>query len=108
MTTDNIEPIKKEIRGYVIIFIGIVSLSLTAVFINYLHLPLVAAIILTILIAAVQVFLAAGYFMHLLSEKKLVLYIVLTLTAILLLAVLILPSIEHHNTIPGTVYTNVS
>jgi heme/copper-type cytochrome/quinol oxidase subunit 4 len=108
MATNNVESIKKEIRGYVVIFIGIVSLSLTAVLIHYLHLPLMAMIVLTILIAAVQVFLAAGYFMHLISEKKLVLYIVLTLTAILVLAVLILPSIEHHNTIPGTVYTNVS
>lgn len=108
MATDSVESIKKEIRGYVVIFIGIVSLSLTAVLLYYLNLPLMAAVLLTLLIVGVQVFLAAGYFMHLITEKKLVLYIVLALTAIFVLAVLVLPYIEHHNTIPGTVYTNVS
>ena len=108
MSVSHVDSIKKEIRGYLIIFISIVSLSLTAVGLNYLHLSLMLTVFITLLIAAVQVFLAAGYFMHLITEKTLTLYIVLTLAIILVLAVLILPSVEHHNTIPGTVYTNVS
>lgn len=108
MSSADVEKIKKEIRGYVLIFIGLLSLSLTAVALYYLHLPLIIAVIFTLLIAGVQVFLAAGYFMHLISERTIFIYVVLALTAVFALAVLTLPIIEHHNPIPGTVHTNVS
>lgn len=108
MSSIDSEAIKKEVRGYYIIFAGLLTLSLTAVAISYLHLPLGAAIFFTLLIAGVQVYLAAGYFMHLLSEKTVFVYVVLALTAVFAIAVLALPSIEHHNPISGTTHTQHS
>ncbi len=108
MSSVNPELIKKEIRGYLVIFAGLVSLSFAAVALSYLHLPLHVAIILTLIIASIQVFLAAGYFMHLISEKLVFIYIVLSFTAVFALAVLLLPIFQQHNPIPGTVHANVS
>lgn len=108
MSSNDVESIKKETRGYLVIFGGLLSLSLTAVAISYLKLPLSIAIALTLLIASIQVFLAAGYFMHLISEKRIFLYMVLILTLIFAVAVLILPIMTHHNPITGTVFDNVS
>lgn len=106
--TPTAEDMKKEIRGYLMIFACLISLSLSAVFIYYLHLPLALAVGLTLAIACIQVFLAAGYFMHLLSEKTVFIYIVLALTAIFAAAVLTLPIIEHHNPITGTEHGHVT
>ncbi len=104
MDATKVEEIKKEIRGYYLIFAGLVSLSLVTVGIYYLHLPLGFAVFCALLIAALQVFLAAGYFMHLISEKMIILYGVLALTACFAIAELALPSIEHHNPITGTIH----
>ena len=108
MSAMDSEAIKKEVRGYYMIFGGLLTLSLTAVAISYLHLPIGVAIFFTLIIAAVQVYLAAGYFMHLLSEKTVFIYVVLALTAVFAIAELVLPSIEHHNPISGTTYTQHS
>jgi heme/copper-type cytochrome/quinol oxidase subunit 4 len=108
MSSNDVESIKKETRGYLVIFAGLLSLSLTAVAISYLKLPLAIAIALTLVIASIQVFLAAGYFMHLISEKRIMLYVVLILTVIFAIAVLFLPILTHHNPITGTVFHNVS
>lgn len=108
MSATSPEAIKNEVRGYMVIFAGLLTLSFTAVGLFYLHLPLTVAVTLTLLIAAVQVFLAAGYFMHLISEKTIFIYIVLAFTVIFFIALLALPNIEHHNPITGTVHGNVS
>jgi cytochrome c oxidase subunit 4 len=55
-----------------------------------LHLPTRHAITLALLIAAVKGSLVAGWFMHLISEKRLV-YWVLALTAVLFLPLLLFP-----------------
>ena len=47
-------------------------------------------------IASIKAFLVAGYFMHLISEKKLI-YAVLVLTAVFFVALLALPFLTTHN-----------
>ena len=103
-TTNDPAAIQKEIRGYYVIFAGLVILSLTAVGISYLHLPLVWSIFFTLSIAGVQVFLAAGYFMHLISEKSVLVNFVLAMTGGFFIAVLALPLMEHKNPITGTTH----
>ena len=73
------EQIRKETRVYILVFVGLAFLTLVTVGVSYLHLPTKEAIILALSIATVKGFLVAGYFMHLLSEKKLI-YAVLALT----------------------------
>ena len=73
------EHIRKETRVYILVFVALAFLTLVTVGVSYLHLPTREAIILALAIASVKGFLVAGYFMHLLSEKKLI-YAVLALT----------------------------
>ncbi len=73
------EQIRKETRVYILVFVGLMFLTLVTVGVSYLHLPTREAIFLALGIASVKGFLVAGYFMHLLSEKKLI-YAVLLLT----------------------------
>jgi cytochrome c oxidase subunit 4 len=73
------EHIRKETRVYILVFVGLAFLTLVTVGVSYLHLPTMQAIGLALTIASIKGFLVAGYFMHLLNEKKLV-YAVLALT----------------------------
>jgi caa(3)-type oxidase subunit IV len=50
----------------------------------------VAAILVALFIASLKASLVAAYFMHLISEKKLI-YAALTLTAVLFLVLMVLP-----------------
>ena len=57
---------------------------------------LTVTIVIALFIALIKAFLVAGYFMHLISEKKLI-YAVLAITAIKFVALLALPAITHGN-----------
>lgn len=85
------EEIRREMRVYLTVFAGLAALTGATVAARFLlHLPLGQAIALAISIACLKGFLVAGFFMHLLSEKK-VIYGVLILTGIFFAALLWLP-----------------
>jgi caa(3)-type oxidase subunit IV len=65
-------------------------LTLITVTISSLHLGIAAAVVVALVIAAMKGSLVASYFMHLISEKK-VIYLALILTAVFLLALILLP-----------------
>lgn len=74
------EHIRREIRVYMIVFGALAVLTVATVFACYgLKLPVHYAIMVALAIACMKGFLVAGFFMHLLSEKKLI-YGVLILT----------------------------
>ena len=74
------ERIKKEIRVYLIVFGALAVLTALTVYACYgLKMPPHIAIGIALVIACTKGFLVAGFFMHLLSEKKLI-YSVLGLT----------------------------
>lgn len=82
------EAIKKEIRVYLIIFGALAVLTAITVYACYgLNMPVHYAIMIALAIASIKGFLVAGFFMHLLSERKLI-YSVLALT-VFFLAVLL-------------------
>ncbi len=93
--------IQKEVKVYLLVFVGLAFLTVVTVAVSYLKLNVMAAVILALTIAAVKAALVVCCFMHLISEKKLI-YTVLILTAIFFLAVLLLPIIQSHNPIKGT------
>ena len=68
------------------------ALTLVTVAVSYLHLPVVAGVALALLIAGVKGALVACYFMHLISEKKLI-FVVLAFTVLFFLFVLLLPTV---------------
>ena len=85
------EEIKREMRVYLTVFAGLAALTAATVGARFLlHLPLGEAIALALAIACVKGFLVAGFFMHLLSEKK-VIYGVLALTIFFFAVLLFLP-----------------
>lgn len=73
------EAIRKEIRKYLYVFGGLAVLTLITVAISQLHLPTWQAIILALAVATVKGSLVAAFFMHLVTERKLI-YAVLLLT----------------------------
>ena len=91
------EHIRKEMRVYLTVFIGLAVLTAVTVAACYgLKLPVHTAIIVALIIASVKGFLVAGFFMHLLSEKK-VIYGVLILTVIFFIFLMTLPVSHHAN-----------
>lgn len=96
MTGHSVEDIKKETRVYLIVFVALAALTIITVAVSYLHLAGWKAIAVALLIAAVKGFLVAGFFMHLLSEKKLI-YSVLILTVVFLAVLLWVPHVEIHS-----------
>lgn len=74
------EHIRKEMRVYLAVFLGLAVLTGATVGACYgFDLPVHTAILVALIIASVKGFLVAGFFMHLLSEKK-VIYGILLLT----------------------------
>ena len=91
MTSDHTAAdIDKHVRVYITVFVALMALTLITVAISYLHRPLPMAVTVALLVATIKGTLVACYFMHLVSEKKLI-YAVLGLTAVFFLALLALP-----------------
>jgi cytochrome c oxidase subunit 4 len=96
MEAANPEEIKKHVRSYVVVFVTLLCLTLVTVGVSYLHLARPTAITLALVIASVKASLVAAFFMHLISEKRVV-YAVLALTAAFFLLVLALPSLTLYS-----------
>ena len=91
MTSDHTAAdIDRHVRVYITVFVALMALTFITVAFSYLHLPLPIAITVALLVATVKGSLVACYFMHLISEKKLI-YAVLALTAVFFVALLALP-----------------
>ena len=90
MSGNSVEEIKKETRVYILVFVALAVLTLVTVAVSYLHLSPLAAIALALFIASIKGSLVAAFFMHLISERKLI-YAVLILTAVFFLALMLVP-----------------
>ena len=90
--------IDRQVRTYILVFASLMALTFVTVAISYLHLPAPAAIGLALVVASIKGGLVAGYFMHLLSERKLI-YWVLWFTISCFIAVLLLPLWSHFDPI---------
>lgn len=87
----NEEAIKKHVKGYIGVFLALACLTVVTVKVSTLHLSLPLAIALALVIATTKASLVGAYFMHLLSEKKLI-YWVLAITVVFFTLLMILPS----------------
>lgn len=86
--------IDKHVRIYIMVFVTLMALTLITVAVSYLHLPIAAAVGVALLIASIKGSLVACYFMHLISEKKLILA-VMGLTVVFFLVLLLTPYWAH-------------
>lgn len=69
---DSPEAIRKEIRRYLMVLGALAVLTIITVAISQLHLPTGQAVALALAVAAIKGSLVAAFFMHLISERKLV------------------------------------
>ncbi len=90
--------IDRQVRTYILIFVTLMALTIVTVAISRLHLPTHLAVSLALVVATIKGGLVASYFMHLISERKLI-YWVLGFTVAFFLAVLLLPLWTHFDPI---------
>jgi cytochrome c oxidase subunit 4 len=96
MPGDHAADIDRHVRIYIGVFVALMVLTIITVAIARVHLPLPLAVTAALLVATVKGGLVACYFMHLISEKKLI-YAVLVLTVVFFVVLLALPVITHNN-----------
>ena len=90
MSDSHAHDVKKHVRVYVMVFIALAALTAVTVMVASFEHSVKLAVAVALFIAAVKGSLVAGYFMHLISEKKLIITL-LIFTAIFFVALLFLP-----------------
>ena len=96
LTGDHAADIDKHIKVYISVFVALMVLTLVTVGISRIHLPVPIAVTVALVVATIKGSLVACYFMHLISEKKLILA-VLALTVVFFIVLLALPILTHSN-----------
>ena len=94
--TDHAADIDKHVRIYITVFVALMVLTIVTVAISRLHLSVPIAVTVALVVATIKGALVACYFMHLVSEKKLIIA-VLGLTAAFFVVLLALPVFTHSN-----------
>jgi len=90
--------IDRQVRTYILVFFTLMVLTIITVTISRLHLPVPEAVTIALIVACIKGGLVASYFMHLISERKLI-YLVLGFTVAFFFAVLLLPLWTHYDPI---------
>ena len=96
VTSHHAADIDKHVRIYITVFVALMVLTIVTVAISRFHLPVPIAITVALVVALIKGSLVACYFMHLISEKKLI-YAVLALTGAFFIVLLALPVLTVHD-----------
>ncbi len=96
LTSHHAADIDRHVKVYITVFVALMALTVVTVAISYLDLPTATAVSVALFVATIKGALVACYFMHLISEKKLILA-VLVLTTVFFIALLALPAVTHSN-----------
>jgi cytochrome c oxidase subunit 4 len=88
--------IDKHVRVYITVFVALMVLTIITVAVSYLHLSVPLAVAVALFVAIIKGSLVAAYFMHLVSEKKLI-YAVMLLTIVFFAVLMALPVLTHSN-----------
>ena len=90
MSAHSPQEIAKHIRIYIIVFLALLVGTVVTVGLNYMHFDSVALTVsIALFVAVIKASLVACYFMHLISEKKMI-YVILGFTAFFFAALLVL------------------
>ncbi len=93
MTAHSAEDIAKEVRIYISVFAALMVLTVITVAVSYLGLSIGTAVLVALLIASIKGSLVACCFMHLISEKKII-YWVLGITILFFIALMLVPVLD--------------
>ncbi len=73
--------VRQHVRVYVMVFVALAVLTVVTVAISYLHLPTVLAISVAMAVASVKAGLVGGYFMHLVTEQRVIIWLLVLCAA---------------------------
>ncbi len=90
VTSHHAVDIDRHVRIYITVFVALMVLTIVTVAVSRFHLPVPIAVTVALVVAIIKGSLVACYFMHLISEKKLI-YAVLGLTVVFFVALIALP-----------------
>ena len=96
MAGDHAVDIDKHVRIYISVFVALMVLTIVTVAVSRFHLPVPIAVTVALIVAIIKGSLVACYFMHLISEKKLI-YAVLALTAAFFIVLMVVPVLTVHD-----------
>ena len=97
MSDPHAHDLKKSIRKYLFVFYALIAGTIITVSAYYIHIPSVpVTIAVALFIASIKAFLVAGYFMHLISEKKMI-YGILASTAFFFVGLMFLTIWAMHD-----------
>ena len=96
MSNTQHEDVHSHIKTYIKVFVALTVGTIVTVLASNFHLGIVLGIIVALIIATVKGSLVAGFFMHLIAEKK-VIYWVLVLTATFIVAMVGLIMFTYHD-----------
>ena len=96
MSNDHAIDIDRHVRVYLTVFASLMVLTIVTVVVSRFHLPVPIAVTVALLVATIKGSLVACYFMHLISEKKLIVAI-LALTVVFFVVLLALPVLTVSN-----------
>ena len=94
MSADHAADIDRHVRIYITVFVALMVLTIVTVAVSRLHLPVGMAVTVALIVATVKGSLVACYFMHLISEKKLI-YAILVLTVVFFVVLMVLPILSY-------------
>lgn len=86
--------IDRHVRGYIIVFVTLLALTVITVAVSYLHLEVHQAVMVALAIAIFKATLVGLFFMHLISERRLI-FIVLAFTVAFFFVLLFLPMLTN-------------
>jgi len=84
------EEIQKHVKVYLFVFAALAIMTVITVAVSYIDLPIYQAIAVTLFIASIKGGLVAAYFMHLISERKLI-HCILILTLMFFIVLMTIP-----------------
>jgi cytochrome c oxidase subunit 4 len=87
--SDSAADIKKHVRVYIIVFISLAILTVLTVGASYIETNMTITVTLALFIATIKASLVACFFMHLISERKLI-YSILIATGVFFFAMMFL------------------
>ena len=80
-SSDHAADIDRHVRVYITVFVALMALTIITVAVSRLHLPVPVAVTVALLVATIKGSLVACYFMHLISERKMI-YGIMAFTAV--------------------------
>ena len=86
MATESKESIEHHIQTYIRVFIALGILTVITVAVSYLDVSFIEAFFIAMVVASIKGSLVLGYFMHLITERQMIIWIlVATVTTFIIL-----------------------